>query len=122
MKPRSASGCRKTVMDVGAGLAPPLLLAVSSCFAISAAGERSLVAGKPLPVRVLAFGLHSFLFLGFIAMTLLCSRGCRSLSSPLPLEVADGVAAGLIWSCGCFVLLAHGWELRSWLPSVRVEA
>ncbi|QHO07598.1 uncharacterized protein DS421_14g465090 [Arachis hypogaea] len=55
-------------------------------------------------------------------MTLLCSRGCRSLSSPLPLEVADGVAAGLIWSCGCFVSLAHGWELRFWLPSVRVEA
>ncbi|QHO06815.1 uncharacterized protein DS421_14g458070 [Arachis hypogaea] len=106
-------------LDVGAGLAPPLLLAVSSCSAVSA-------TGKSLPVRVLAFGLHSFLFLGFIAMTLLCSRGCRSLSSPLPLEVVDGVAARLIWSCGCFVSLAHycgrDWELRFWLPSVWVEA
>ncbi|QHO22461.1 uncharacterized protein [Arachis hypogaea] len=52
VKPRSASGCRKTVVDVGAGITPPLLLAVSSCSAISAAGERSLVAGKPLPPRL----------------------------------------------------------------------
>ncbi|QHO24330.1 RING-H2 finger protein [Arachis hypogaea] len=40
------------VVDVGAGLAPPLLLAISSCSAISAAGERSLVTGKTTAAAV----------------------------------------------------------------------
>ncbi|RYR26291.1 hypothetical protein Ahy_B02g060511 isoform A [Arachis hypogaea] len=40
------------VVDVGAGLALPLLLAISSCSAISAAGERSLVTGKTTAAAV----------------------------------------------------------------------
>ncbi|QHO07274.1 uncharacterized protein DS421_14g462240 [Arachis hypogaea] len=37
-------------------------------------------------------------------------------------EFINGAAAESIWSCGYFVSLIYGWELRSWLPSVRVEA